>query len=99
MQLVPNELIGWIRFLMHTAEVFVLGITVAFVSGLSFRIVVPFNIGNALPILHCVVTLFLLVLSLIMKIKKEPAASTGFAVTLLGIIVALYLLPTLTMAR
>ncbi len=98
MRIIPRELTGWTILLMHAAEAFILTVCAAFVGGIRFQYAAH-NVGEMIILLHCVVTLILLVLSVIMAIKRVRAATTGFVVATAGIVTALYLLPTLAMAR
>jgi hypothetical protein len=83
---------------MHASEAFILTVVAAFVGGVRLQFT-PHNIGEKIILLQCVSTLFLLVLSVIMKIKGQTEATIGFAVGALGIMSAWFLLPTLAMAR
>jgi len=96
MKIIPKTMTEWMILLMHASEVFILTVFVAFLSGIRFQYVSG-NSGEKIILLHCVVTLFLLGLSIIMKIKGQAASLTGFAFVIIGVTAAWALLPTLMM--
>jgi hypothetical protein len=92
MRVFPKGIIGWVLWMMHGFEAFILTIFLATICGLR----VEYGIyGERLIVLNCLITAALIVMSIIMLFRNKLEANAGLATGVLGIAMVLWLLPAL----
>ena len=93
MKVTPDGLKGWFTALMHASEAFILCMFAVLLCDMRHALLG--SPGEQLILIHCVVTLLLLISSVIMLCKRAKEASIGLLVAVLGVYTAFVLLPVL----